>query len=115
MHSVQASGTAIQGSCRAGGRWASYLAPQSARGAAFQWAVISSMSAALNLAVCGLHLRGQPLNQQLTSLGASFVRACRSSPDYKFFAITDPGSGKTKPGDMHVVYQYPKHHPVLHA
>ena len=59
------------------------------------------MSAALNLAVCGLHLRGQPLNQQLTSLGASFVRACQSSPDYKLFAITDPGSGKTKPGDMH--------------
>ena len=53
----------------------------------------------LTLAVCGLHLRGQPLNQQLTSLGAQYLRACKSSPSYKFFAITDQASGKTKPGD----------------
>ena len=56
------------------------------------------MSASVSLAVCGLHLRGQPLNGQLMSLGASFLKACRSSPHYKFFAITDPTTGKCKPG-----------------
>jgi allophanate hydrolase len=39
--------------------------------------------AQLRLAVCGLHLRGQPLNWQLTDLSATFVRACRSAPAYK--------------------------------
>ena len=53
----------------------------------------------LTLAVCGLHLRGQPLHPQLTSLGAHFLRACKSSSCYKFFAITDETSGKTKPGE----------------
>lgn len=72
--------------------------PILATGATFLTSNQQQMSAALNLAVCGLHLRGQPLHQQLTSLGASFVRACRSSPDYKLFAITDENSGKTKPG-----------------
>ncbi|KAG7674755.1 hypothetical protein Ndes2526B_g05016 [Nannochloris sp. 'desiccata'] len=51
----------------------------------------------LRLAVCGLHLRGQPLNWQLTDLSASFVKACQSAPAYKLFAFTD-ANGKTKPG-----------------
>ena len=40
-----------------------------------------------NLAVCGLHLRGQVLNHQLTDLGATFVRAIRSSSHYKLYAL----------------------------
>lgn len=47
------------------------------------------------LAVCGLHLRGQPLNHQLTDLGASFVRTSRSSPHYRLFAL---------PAKVRVVY-----------
>lgn len=35
------------------------------------------------IAVCGLHLRGQPLNAQLTSLQSTFVREVQSAPEYK--------------------------------
>lgn len=49
------------------------------------------------LAVCGLHLRNQPLNHQLTSLSSTFVRECRSAPEYRLYAFTDT-AGKTKPG-----------------
>lgn len=36
------------------------------------------------LAVCGLHLRGQPLNHQLTSLSSTFVREVQSAPEYRW-------------------------------
>lgn len=49
------------------------------------------------LAVCGLHLRGQPLNSQLTNLRSTFVKECRSAPEYRLYAFTD-AAGKTKPG-----------------
>lgn len=49
------------------------------------------------LAVCGLHLRGQPLNHQLTSLSSTFVREVQSAPEYRLYAFTD-ATGKTKPG-----------------
>ena len=32
----------------------------------------------LRLAVCGLHLKGQPLHSQLTDLHAVFIRTCLS-------------------------------------
>jgi allophanate hydrolase len=48
------------------------------------------------LAVVGAHLRGQPLNRQLTDRGARFVRACRTAPDYRLFAL--PGTVPPKPG-----------------
>ena len=56
-----------------------------------------SMSA-IQLAVCGLHMRGQKLEHQLTDLGANFSRTCRSSPIYELYAITDPAAGTCKPG-----------------
>lgn len=37
----------------------------------------------LAIAVCGLHLRGQPLNTQLTALHSTFVKECRSAPEYR--------------------------------
>ena len=47
------------------------------------------------LAVAGAHLRGQPLNSELTSRGAAFVEATRTMPVYRMFALdTDP----PKPG-----------------
>lgn len=52
----------------------------------------------MQLAVCGLHMRGLPLEHQLTSLGASFNRACKSSPTYRLYAITDPKTKVCKPG-----------------
>ena len=51
--------------------------------AATQAAWVAALPQSLPLAVCGLHLRGQPLNWQLTDLGSVFVRACKSAPDYK--------------------------------
>lgn len=41
----------------------------------------------IRLAVVGAHLRGQPLNSQLTSIGAQFVEQCWSSPDYGLYAL----------------------------
>jgi allophanate hydrolase len=41
------------------------------------------------LAVAGAHLRGQPLNWQLTSRGARFVKETRTAPYYKMFALSD--------------------------
>jgi allophanate hydrolase len=48
------------------------------------------------LAVCGAHLSGLPLNLQLTSLGARLVRATRTAPTYKLFAL--PDTTPPKPG-----------------
>lgn len=47
------------------------------------------------LAVAGAHLRGQPLNGELTSRGAAFVEVTRTTPVYRMFVLdTDP----PKPG-----------------
>jgi allophanate hydrolase len=54
----------------------------------------------VRLAVVGAHLSGQPLNHQLTSRAASLVRACRTSPHYRLFAL--PGTTPAKPGLVHV-------------
>ena len=44
---------------------------------------MASTSQPFRLAVCGLHLRGQPLNSQLTDLQSTFVRECKSASEYK--------------------------------
>ncbi|KAL4858303.1 Allophanate hydrolase [Chlorella vulgaris] len=62
----------------------------------------ATRASSLQLAVCGLHLRGQPLNAQLTDLQAVFVRDCKSAAEYKLYAFTDD-NGKTKPGMVTVV------------
>jgi allophanate hydrolase len=53
------------------------------------------------LVVVGAHLSGEPLNHQLTSVGGRLVRACRTSPRYKLFAL--PDTTPPKPGMVHVV------------
>lgn len=40
------------------------------------------------LAVCGAHLRGQPLHHELQNLGAVFIEATTSAPKYKMYAFT---------------------------
>ena len=50
----------------------------------------------VQLAVCGAHLKGLPLHHQLTSLGAKFVRACKTAPAYRLFAL--PDTVPAKPG-----------------
>ncbi len=48
------------------------------------------------LAVVGTHLRGQPLNQELTSIGARFARVCRTSHHYRLYELA--GTIPRKPG-----------------
>jgi allophanate hydrolase len=39
------------------------------------------------LAVVGAHLTGQPLNRQLTELGARRLKTCRTAPGYRLYAL----------------------------
>lgn len=48
------------------------------------------------LAVCGAHMEGLPLNHELTGRGARFLRACRTAPHYKLYAL--PGGPPARPG-----------------
>lgn len=53
----------------------------------------------LHLAVVGAHLRGQPLNHQLTDRSAQLLRSTQTAPQYRLFALsTDP----PKPGLVRV-------------
>ena len=52
--------------------------------------------ATLPIAVVGAHLRGLPLNGQLTELGARLLRRTRTSPRYRLYAL--PGTTPPKPG-----------------
>ncbi len=51
---------------------------------------------AVRVAVVGAHLRGMPLNFQLTSRDAVFVEETTTSPDYRLYAL--PGTTPPKPG-----------------
>lgn len=48
------------------------------------------------IAVVGAHLRGQPLNHQLTSRGAHFVKQARTAACYRLYALS--GTVPPKPG-----------------
>jgi allophanate hydrolase len=52
------------------------------------------------IAVVGAHLRGQPLNHQLTSRGARFIRQARTAPCYRLYAL--PNTHPPKPGLVRV-------------
>ena len=53
----------------------------------------------LALAVCGAHLTGQPLNHQLTEIGATLEAATLTAPHYRCFLLaTTPA----KPGLVRV-------------
>lgn len=52
------------------------------------------------LAVVGAHLRGLPLNYQLTDLRAQFVRQCRTARIYRLYQLVD--SKPPKPGLVRV-------------
>lgn len=53
---------------------------------------------AITVAVVGAHLRGQPLNHQLLSLGATFLESTYTAANYRLFALKD--SVPPKPGLM---------------
>jgi allophanate hydrolase len=48
------------------------------------------------VAVVGAHLTGQPLNWQLTERGGRLLKACRTAPDYRLYALE--GTMPPKPG-----------------
>jgi allophanate hydrolase len=48
------------------------------------------------IAVLGAHLAGEPLNHQLTDAGGRLVRAARTAPRYRFYAL--PDTTPPKPG-----------------
>jgi allophanate hydrolase len=50
----------------------------------------------MGLAVCGAHLRGLPLNHQLTDRGGYLLRTARTAPCYRLFAL--PGGPPHRPG-----------------
>ena len=52
------------------------------------------------IAVVGAHLSGEPLNHQLIDGGARFVRAARTAPAYRLYAL--PNTTPAKPGMMRV-------------
>jgi allophanate hydrolase len=51
---------------------------------------------AIRIAVCGAHMSGLPLNYQLTERGARLLRAYRTAPHYRLFAL--PGGPPQRPG-----------------
>ena len=50
----------------------------------------------VDIAVCGAHMSGLPLNPQLTSRGAWLVAATHTSPEYRLHAL--PGGPPFRPG-----------------
>lgn len=52
--------------------------------------------ATFDIAVCGAHLSGLPLNHQLIERGAWLVSATRSAPEYRLYAL--PGGPPERPG-----------------
>ena len=49
----------------------------------------SSRSGEMILAVCGAHMKGQPLNNELARRGARRLRCTRTSPYYRLYALPD--------------------------
>lgn len=56
--------------------------------------------ATTEIAVCGAHMRGLPLNLQLTSLGAEFVMETHTSADYRLYRLN--GFMPERPGLVRV-------------
>ncbi|MGB0682196.1 MAG: allophanate hydrolase [Magnetovibrionaceae bacterium] len=50
----------------------------------------------IEVAVVGAHMSGLPLNKDLTSRGARFLKATRTAPQYKFYSL--PGGPPFRPG-----------------
>lgn len=52
----------------------------------------------VSVAVVGAHLRGFPLNKDLTSRGATFAEATKTAPRYRLFSLAAPEGAIRKPG-----------------
>ncbi|WP_321790926.1 allophanate hydrolase [Burkholderia pyrrocinia] len=64
---------------------------------------LSAPAGVVRVAVVGAHLRGEPLNGQLTQRGARFVAATTTAPAYRLYALSAAVSGGVaKPGLVRV-------------
>ncbi|MFT8242634.1 allophanate hydrolase [Roseomonas sp. BN140053] len=63
-------------------------------------AAAAALPGEIELVVVGAHLSGMPLNDELTSRGARFLRAVDTAPDYRLFAL--PGGPPARPGLLRV-------------
>jgi allophanate hydrolase len=54
------------------------------------------------LVVCGAHMQGLPLNHQLRERNAYFLRAARTAPTYRFYALS--GGPPRRPGLVRVTH-----------
>ena len=54
----------------------------------------------VEVAVCGAHMSGLPLNAQLLNLGGEFVKQTKTSVDYKLFKLN--GFTPARPGLLRV-------------
>lgn len=54
------------------------------------------MEQRVSIAVCGAHMRGLPLNHQLTEVGGLYEETMRTSADYRFYALS--GGPPYRPG-----------------
>lgn len=54
----------------------------------------------IQVVVCGAHMSGLPLNHQLRDRNARFIRATRTAPRYRFYAL--PGGPPHRPGLVRV-------------
>ena len=50
-------------------------------------AAVAPRGHSVRLAVVGAHLSGEPLNRELADRGARLVRACRTGPEYRLYAL----------------------------
>ena len=55
-----------------------------------------SMNNTLTIGVCGAHMQGLPLNHQLVSLGAKYVKTCKTVQGYRLFNV--PQKTPPRPG-----------------
>ena len=55
----------------------------------------------VDVAVCGAHMRGLPLNHQLTGLGAHFRCSTTSASNYRLYAL--PGGPPLRPGMVRAI------------
>ncbi|MEZ0277382.1 MAG: allophanate hydrolase [Roseimicrobium sp.] len=56
----------------------------------------------MQIAVCGAHMKGLPLNHQLTSRGGRLVRKGTTTPDYRLYRVPGSGSIPDRPGLVRV-------------
>ena len=60
----------------------------------------ATASGMIDIAVCGAHMSGLPLNHTLTDRGATLVTASETAPDYAFYAL--PSDAVARPGLVRV-------------